>query len=380
MNKIAVYLISDGMGGAEQVVWEIAKGFSKSDSFYLIVNNEIAAYYQYLLPENRFFNIGNVYFQAKIKNKFGRFLFNNRFFSLIPWVIRFKTLKIVDFLLRNKISLIHSHLDFTLYSSLKIKTKLKDIKIYHSVHSAYGLLDNKNLKPSISLTSLDFKSVNKLIFVSNYVCNLYKSNNIHFNDFKVIYNGISHIPEETYFREEKQDNEFEILFLGGSKYVKGYDILIETVEILNNMNLNTNFHVVILGIIGNNLIKMIEQRGLEKLFRLKGFINPPAQFNYFKSADILFMPSRSEVLPLAAIEALFYDIPIVANKIGGLPEIIEHNRNGLLGNNIPHEYAKQILHLMINYNKFLNIMKDFNNKRKKQFDAKLMCKSLSEIY
>ncbi len=48
------------------------------------------------------------------------------------------------------------------------------------------------------------------------------------------------------------------------------------------------------------------------------------------AADIFVQPSRSEGLPLAVLEAMGHGVPVVATKVGGIPEAIEHEVSGLL--------------------------------------------------
>jgi glycosyltransferase involved in cell wall biosynthesis len=48
------------------------------------------------------------------------------------------------------------------------------------------------------------------------------------------------------------------------------------------------------------------------------------------AADIFAMPSLSEGLPLAIIEAMFAARPIVASRVGGIPDAVEDGREGLL--------------------------------------------------
>ena len=211
---------------------------------------------------------------------------------------------------------------------------------------------------------------------------MYKSKNITINSFKIIYNGIDRVNNEVFNRPLKTNKFFEILYVGGSKYVKGYDILIETIDKLSKSNFANNFHVVVLGHISKNceLVTLIKQRGLERYFNLIGFVNPPLHLNYFESADILFMPSRSEAFPIAIIEAISLNLPVITHNVGGIPEIIADKMNGFLGNNIFQEYCDFIIYLIENYNSFLPKVKDYNKKIKRDFMAINMCKSLLEIY
>ncbi|MEC7307184.1 glycosyltransferase family 4 protein [Vibrio gigantis] len=48
--------------------------------------------------------------------------------------------------------------------------------------------------------------------------------------------------------------------------------------------------------------------------------------------DLLIIPSRFEGLPMAALEAMIRGIPVLANSVGNLPQLIEHQVNGYLAN------------------------------------------------
>lgn len=51
---------------------------------------------------------------------------------------------------------------------------------------------------------------------------------------------------------------------------------------------------------------------------------------YVTSADLFLLPSSQESFGLAALEAMSYGVPVVASKVGGLPELIIHGESGLL--------------------------------------------------
>jgi glycosyltransferase involved in cell wall biosynthesis len=51
---------------------------------------------------------------------------------------------------------------------------------------------------------------------------------------------------------------------------------------------------------------------------------------YLQTMDVFALTSRSEGMPQAVLEAAVTGLPIIASKVGGLPEVIEHGRSGLL--------------------------------------------------
>ena len=51
---------------------------------------------------------------------------------------------------------------------------------------------------------------------------------------------------------------------------------------------------------------------------------------YMAAADLFVLPSLSEGLPIAMLEALATGVPVVASRVGGIPEVLIHEFNGLL--------------------------------------------------
>jgi glycosyltransferase involved in cell wall biosynthesis len=48
------------------------------------------------------------------------------------------------------------------------------------------------------------------------------------------------------------------------------------------------------------------------------------------AGDMFVMPSLSEGLPLALVEAMSASLPVIASQVGGIPEVVEHEREALL--------------------------------------------------
>jgi glycosyltransferase involved in cell wall biosynthesis len=73
---------------------------------------------------------------------------------------------------------------------------------------------------------------------------------------------------------------------------------------------------------------LIQELSLEEKVFLPGFTaDAPRLLGAF---DLFLMPSRTEALGYAAIEAGYAGLPVIASNVGGLPEVIEHEKTGLL--------------------------------------------------
>jgi glycosyltransferase involved in cell wall biosynthesis len=382
VNKVAVYIISDGIGGAEQVVWQTINALKSYPEIFLIVNNEIAEYYSELLDSKKFLNIGNIYLHRNPALRPVRYLLNNRFFSIKPVLVRSKTKAVYSFVRANGIGVIHAHMEFALFSALNIKRHFRDVKIIYTVHSAFGFLGDKSLKPQHWINKKEFSDVDIFVFVSRYNLNLFTTNNVPVKNFRLIYNSINLNLLPDNLESRTKDGNFHILYVGGAKYVKGYDLLVAAIKRLISLNKLSNLKVTILGDVHteSHFANMINDNVLSSVFSLMGFVLPPGHYKYFQQADLLFMPSRSEAMPMAAVEALFFNLPVVASNVGGLSEIVSHGENGYLCSPDPVEFADTIFHSIQNYDKLLISTKRHNESIRKVFDSDIVMKQVSELY
>jgi glycosyltransferase involved in cell wall biosynthesis len=72
----------------------------------------------------------------------------------------------------------------------------------------------------------------------------------------------------------------------------------------------------------------VEREGMGGRVRFCGRVQNPAGF--FPALDLFIMPSKSEGLGSAALLAMSYGLPVVASRVGGLPEIVLENSTGWL--------------------------------------------------
>jgi glycogen(starch) synthase len=63
---------------------------------------------------------------------------------------------------------------------------------------------------------------------------------------------------------------------------------------------------------------------------LIGWVAPGQVPSLINASTIVLMPSRQDSMPLVALEASLMARPIVATRVGGLPEVVAHEETGLL--------------------------------------------------
>jgi N-acetyl-alpha-D-glucosaminyl L-malate synthase BshA len=73
---------------------------------------------------------------------------------------------------------------------------------------------------------------------------------------------------------------------------------------------------------------MVEQKGLRQRVKFLGMVyDVPA---ILRNADFLIISSKYESFCLAALEAMACGVPVIAPLVGGLPEVVMHNKTGFL--------------------------------------------------
>ena len=116
--------------------------------------------------------------------------------------------------------------------------------------------------------------------------------------------------------------------VGRLHFRKGYQTLLEAHKKLITEGFSHQINVIGDGEDWEKLSSRIKELKVENSFKLLGAkMNP---YPYVKNADFYVMPSESEGWPLIIAETLILQKPILATNVGGIPELIEHEKTGFL--------------------------------------------------
>lgn len=153
----------------------------------------------------------------------------------------------------------------------------------------------------------------------------------------IIYNGIDTSKFYNYGKRESLKRwlgispKWKVIsFIGRCEKEKGIFELFEAFIRIDKSNRN-----VCLLIIGDGkdkfvLHKLINQYNLNTKVLMKENVLHEEIPKYLNASDIFVLPSYSEGLPNVLLEAIACELPVVATKVGGIPEIIFNEQNGLL--------------------------------------------------
>jgi glycosyltransferase involved in cell wall biosynthesis len=152
---------------------------------------------------------------------------------------------------------------------------------------------------------------------------------------KVIYNGQDVCP--LIGLEEKQclraglglEEDEQVVGVVGSLYpVKGHEYLLAAVPQVLTSHPRAKFLIVGRGDLESRLKEEVKQRGLEKQVRFLGFREDVSAL--LSLMDIFVLPSLSEGLSIALLEAMAAGKPVIATDVGGNPEVVVDGETGFL--------------------------------------------------
>lgn len=163
---------------------------------------------------------------------------------------------------------------------------------------------------------------------------------------KIVIENYSTIHQECLKRKNNQDKI--ILFLGFITELKGCFDIPDIVTKVIEQNTNVKFILAGSGEI-EKLQHIIEEKGISQYFLFPGWVKKEEKEKLLRNADIFFLPSYTEAMPMSILEAMGYGLPIVTTNVGGIPQLVEEGKNGYMTEpgNIDG-FAKVILELIGN--------------------------------
>ncbi|MDO8565325.1 MAG: glycosyltransferase [bacterium] len=110
--------------------------------------------------------------------------------------------------------------------------------------------------------------------------------------------------------------------------VKGLDVLLYAWARFIAKYPNAELRILGNGEEKENLKELADTLEINESVKFLGYVNNVKE--YLDTFDIFCLPSRSEALPYSLLETGAVGLPVIATRVGGIPEIIETGVNGIL--------------------------------------------------
>ena len=320
-NKIKVLfvLLQVNRGGAETVVLELAKNLS-------IEKYEIyVAYFSGGALVESFRNICKDMYQIDKKHGFDLYAI----------------LKLNRIIRNNEIDFVNAHHFSAFFYTFCANMGRRDPRILYTEHSVAELERFNTFYEKIS--NIMFHRVNSIVAVSNEIAAAFKSKfPAHKNRVVFIPNGvdIDKFYENRKF-SNKLRNEFDldqnatlIGCVANFRHVKNHVCLVKAFKKVNQKYPTAKLVLIGTGFSTDEentekeIKKTVNDLGLNQSVIFTGYRDNVSEL--ISDFDLFCLPSLSEGMPVALIEAMAAGIPVVGSNVRGIREVISHNENGML--------------------------------------------------
>jgi len=231
------------------------------------------------------------------------------------------------------------------------------------------------------------KSSEKIIAVSSFIQQELKYRyKLNMRNAVTVHNGMYNIDirandADTFVRKYSLKGKKIILGLGRQTKEKGFQYLISAFK-----KMSKKFPDTVLVIIGPGGSYRIFLDGLVKLLDLQdrviftGRIEEELLKSAMRNCEMVVIPSEYDPFPFVALESLSYGKPVIAAEIGGIPEIITHEKNGLLFKPRDENDLAEKMELLLRDEKLKKAIIRNSRKSLERFNWKLFIEQIESVY
>ncbi len=222
------------------------------------------------------------------------------------------------------------------------------------------------------------KKMDKVIAISNVIReHLINNEGLDFEKVEVIYNGIDTRKFANPDKKILKNKPFIIGNVGRMSKEKGHKHLIRACRFLPKED--WRLQLVGDGPLRGELESIVSGLGMKENVKFIGTTHDVKK--YLATWDVFVLPSESEGLSLAVLEASAAGCLVIGTNVGGVPEIIQDKKNGLLfkAKNIEQLFS-HLQWVFENPREAKKLAAQMQNDVKEKFDINLTVKQYQDLY
>lgn len=199
------------------------------------------------------------------------------------------------------------------------------------VHTVHNIAEKENGRLARMFNKFFFRHCNLTpVALSELIqMSVVKEYSISRDKIPVVYNGIDLskcLPKESYYIE----GNFKILHIGRFSEQKNHIGLIKAFKLFHENREDSQLWLIGDGEKKAEIEKYVAENNLVSSVKFLGVQS--SVYGYLHDADIFTLPSNYEGIPMTLIEAMGTGLPIVATKVGGVPDMLDDNSAVLIEN------------------------------------------------
>jgi glycosyltransferase involved in cell wall biosynthesis len=174
-------------------------------------------------------------------------------------------------------------------------------------------------------------------------------------------------------------NAIVITNVGVLRSVKGHEITLRSVKTVIDAFPDAKFLIVGDGPRKEALLNFTNELGIAKHVIFTGFAeNIPEIYSF---SDVAVLSSLSEGLPQSLLQAMAAGVPVVTTQVGGVPEVVIHERTGLLVGSRDHEgLARGIIRILKNRDDAERLTKNAKELVLREYSIDKMIDKIESLY
>lgn len=207
--------------------------------------------------------------------------------------------------------------------------KFLKLPFFVKVHGT-DVNENCEYEPRRAMIKKWLKYATTIFCASNALGNKLIGAGIHPSKICVNYNGVN--PDVFYPQTSKElidPQNKKLIFVGSLIPTKGINELFDAFLALSKINSNVSLDILGSGPLQEQLQQKIQHHNLSHQVYLRGSIPLAEVARYIREADVLILPSYREGVPNVVLESFASGTPVIATKVGGIPEVVTSD-TGLL--------------------------------------------------
>jgi L-malate glycosyltransferase len=325
MRILLVSPADEAFGGVASVVGNLARYLQSHGHEVIFLHSGRA-----LLPKKKTTKWGFLGFDLRLQALFGK---RHPLVSLALFLFFFPIgiYQLARLIQKHRIEIINIHFpsDYCFYFGLC--RRILSFRLVTSVHGA-DFFPSGNPKPRYSRLIRFLLSASDLIVAPS---ESYRKDFLSvfpaLNEKTIfIHNGIDLDEMGAPQEGNRSDQDRYILCIAAHNLKKGLDVLIRAVALLRDVDPSFKVLLVGDGPLREELEELVRSLGIEERIRFLGRQERHEVVSLIHGCEAVVLPSRSEPFGIAVIEGMACKKPVVATAVGGIPEIIENGKNGIL--------------------------------------------------